>query len=274
MIGPVQPPPEPPSRVSPVNGLLVVLPTFNELGTLASVVSAIFEALPEAHVLIVDDASPDGTGALADSLAASDPRVTVQHRPGKLGLGTAYVAGFKIAAERGFRCVAEMDSDGSHQATELPALLAAVESGAGLAIGTRWMPGGRVENWPAYRRGISRSGTFIARWALKSELRDLTSGFRVFSHDWLAELNLDLLDSQGYAFQVETAWRLEQLGCPIAEVPITFIERTAGRSKMSLRIVWEALSNVLRWGAGVRRDSHHNASRIPPARSVQHPHTE
>lgn len=234
--------------------MLVVLPTFNERESLSRVVAEVLD-LTDAHVLIVDDASPDGTGAVADSLALADPRVTVLHRPAKLGLGTAYLAGFQQALARGFGFAAEMDADGSHRPSDFPELLVAARAGAGLVIGTRWMPGGAIINWPTHRRLISQGGTAFARRALRSELRDLTSGFRVLSREWIEQLGLDRIDSEGYAFQVETAWRLEQLGCPVAEVPITFVERTAGRSKMSPRIVWEAFVNVLRWGREVRRAS-------------------
>ncbi|WP_427870657.1 polyprenol monophosphomannose synthase [Leucobacter luti] len=232
--------------------ILVVLPTYNERATLPRVIADIHAALPEADILVVDDGSPDGTGPLADTLADTRPWLTVHHRAGKLGLGTAYVHGFRIAIAGGYRFVAEMDSDGSHLARELPTLLAAAEGGAGLAIGTRWIPGGSIENWPWIRRAISRTGTAIARIALRSSLRDLTSGFRVLDTDWLRRLDLGGLDSHGYAFQVETAWQLERLGCPVAEVPIRFVERAGGHSKMSLGIVLEALANVIRWGVELR----------------------
>lgn len=231
--------------------VLVLLPTYNERATLPATVAGILSHVPHAHLLIIDDGSPDGTGRIADSLAI-DPRISVHHRAGKLGLGTAYAWGFQTALDHDYRYVVEMDSDGSHLPAELPALIAAAEAGAGLAIGTRWIPGGRIVNWPWYRRWISRTGTSVARIALRSQLRDLTSGFRVLDTRWVARLDLAELDSQGYAFQVETAWALERLGCPIAEVPITFVERTEGRSKMSVGIVWEALRGVLRWGWQLR----------------------
>ncbi|SJN08247.1 Dolichol-phosphate mannosyltransferase in lipid-linked oligosaccharide synthesis cluster [Leucobacter sp. 7(1)] len=231
--------------------VLVLLPTYNERATLPGTVAGLLHHLPAAHLLIIDDGSPDGTGRLADELAA-DPRVNVHHRSGKLGLGTAYSWGFQAAQDRGYRYVVEMDSDGSHLPAELPALLAAAEAGAGLVIGARWVPGGRIVNWPWYRRWISRTGTSVARIALRSSLRDLTSGFRVLDTRWVQRLELGALDSQGYAFQVETAWSLERLGCPITEVPITFVERTEGHSKMSVGIVWEALGGVLRWGWRLR----------------------
>ncbi|TDP95576.1 dolichol-phosphate mannosyltransferase [Leucobacter luti] len=233
------------------SGLLVLLPTYNERSTLPATVSGILHAIPTAHVLIIDDGSPDGTGQIADELA-SDPRVEAHHRSGKQGLGTAYAWGFQEAVDRGYRFAVAMDSDGSHQVSELPALIAAAEAGAGLVIGTRWIPGGTIVNWPWYRRWISRTGTAVARIALRSQLRDLTSGFRVLDTRWISRLDLAALDSEGYAFQVETAWTLERLGCPIAEVPISFIERVEGHSKMSVGIVWEALRGVLRWGWRLR----------------------
>ena len=233
------------------SGALIVMPTFNEARTLAEMVQRVHGALPGAHVLVIDDASPDGTGEVADHLAR-DPRVRVMHRSGKLGLGTAYVAGFRIALEDGYSWVIEMDSDASHQPEELERLLAAAREGAGLVIGTRWMAGGDVQGWPRYRRWISRTGTRVARAALRSRLLDITSGFRLIERSWLARLDLDGVTSQGYGFQVETAWTLERFGCPIAEVPMTFTERAAGRSKMSVGIVFEALGRVLGWGWKLR----------------------
>ena len=236
----------------PSREVLVILPTFNERETLPGVIAGVLGSVPEAHVLVVDDGSPDGTGALADRLAASEPRVGVLHRPGKSGLGTAYIAGFRAGIAAGYRLVVEMDADGSHLAAELPLLLDAARANGGAAIGARWNEGGRIVGWPRYRRWISRTGTRVARIALRSGLHDLTSGFRAIDASWLARLDLDSLDSQGYGFQVETAWELERLGCPIAEVPITFVERAGGHSKMTCGIVFEALWNVLRRGWRLR----------------------
>lgn len=228
--------------------VLVVLPTYDEAATLTEVVARLLLAAPHVDVLVIDDASPDGTGALAEALAAKDPRISVLHRPAKAGLGTAYRTGFEHALAGGYDRVVEMDADGSHLPEQLPELLAAAERGAGLVIGARWVPGGRIEGWPRYRRLISRTGTAVARASLRSRLHDLTSGYRVLDRAWIARLDLDALESEGYGFQVEVAWLLERLGCDIVEVPITFVERTGGRSKMSFRIVAEALGNVLRWG--------------------------
>jgi len=232
--------------------VLVILPTYNERETLPIVVANIRAAVPDAELLIIDDGSPDGTGVLADRIAAASRGIRVHHRRGKLGLGTAYMHGFRDALAHGYRYAVEMDSDGSHRAEDLPRLLDAARDGAGLVIGARWIPDGRIVGWPWYRRWISRTGTAVARVALRSRLRDLTSGFRVIDTRWLKRLDLDALDSQGYGFQVETAWGLERLGCPITEVPITFVERAGGRSKMSFGIVVEALTGVLCWGWRLR----------------------
>lgn len=255
-------------------GVLVILPTYDERRTLPDTVEGVLRLLPAARILIIDDASPDGTGEIAERLASRHPGVSVHHRPGKLGLGTAYVLGFRHAIEHGYRYAVEMDSDGSHRVEDLPLLLAAAEgadegsaegsepaaregsrppqAGAGLVIGARWVPGGEIVGWERYRRWISRGGTAFARIALRSRLHDLTSGFRVLDTRWLSQLDLDGIESEGYGFQVETAWELERLGCPIVEVPITFVERAGGRSKMSYAIVCEALLGVLRWGWRLR----------------------
>lgn len=245
--------------------LLVILPTYDEADTLEEVTARVFSAVPHAELLVVDDASPDGTGALAERLATADPRISVLRRPRKLGLGTAYIAGFERAISGGYRWAVEMDADGSHLPEELPSLLAAAEAGAGLVIGTRWMPGGRIEGWPWYRRLISRLGTGVARVALRSRLRDATSGYRVLETKRLAVIEPSRITAQGYAFQVEVAWAFERLGaldpsCTVAEVPITFVERRAGRSKMTPGIVFEALRLVLRWGWRLRFAPHRLAS--------------
>ena len=228
---------------------LVILPTYNEVDSLGDVVARVLEIAPSARILIVDDGSPDGTGALADELSAADERVSVLHRAGKLGLGTAYIAGFRRAIAERYHRVIEMDADGSHLPEELPRLLAA---DADLVIGSRWIPGGRIVGWPRHRRAISRTGTVVARLALRSRLRDITSGYRVFRVDALRDLDLERITSRGYGFQVELAWTLERTGHRLAEVPITFVERASGRSKMTIGIVWEALIGVLGWGLALR----------------------
>lgn len=235
--------------------LLVVVPTYNELESLAGVVARIRAAVPEEHILIVDDGSPDGTGELADSLA--DDHVSVLHRAGKDGLGRAYLAGFDRAINGGYRYVAEIDADGSHDPAELPAMLAIARDRADLVIGSRWIAGGAVRNWPWLRQAISRAGNAYSRIVLRSRIRDITAGLRVFRTSALQSLRLDAVASQGYCFQVELAWRLERGGALVIEHPITFVEREHGRSKMHLGIVTEALLRVTGWGltAGLLKTS-------------------
>jgi dolichol-phosphate mannosyltransferase len=227
---------------------VVVIPTYCERDSLPPLIARLLAVTPAVDLLIVDDNSPDGTGDLADAIGRNEPRVHVLHRAGKQGLGPAYVAGFRWALDSGYDRIVEMDADGSHQPEQLPALLAALDGGAALAIGSRWVPGGRVVNWPWYRRLISRAGTQYARMLLHSRLHDITSGYRAFPRRSLEAIDLASLSAQGYAFQIELAWRLEQSGAPIREVPITFIEREQGQSKMTLRIVFEALVRVTGWG--------------------------
>jgi dolichol-phosphate mannosyltransferase len=226
--------------------LLVVVPTYNEMQSLAAVVARIRAAVPEADILVVDDNSPDGTGELADSLR--DARLSVLHRPGKQGLGRAYLAGFERAISEGYGYVAEIDADGSHDPAELPSMLALAQSGADLVIGSRWIAGGAVRNWPWMRQLISRAGNGYSRFVLRSQIRDITAGFRVFRTTALRDVHLDAVSSQGYCFQVELAWRLERAGARVVEHPITFVEREQGRSKMHLGIVTEALLRVTGWG--------------------------
>ncbi|TBN58657.1 polyprenol monophosphomannose synthase [Glaciihabitans arcticus] len=231
----------------------MVIPTYNEIDSLGPVVAAVRAAVSDAHVLVVDDNSPDGTGALADRLAAGDEQVHVLHRLAKDGLGRAYVAGFTWALERDFGRIVEMDADGSHQASELPLLLAALDAGADAAIGTRWMPGGSVHDWPLHRRLISRAGTGYARLMLRSRLRDLTSGYRAFTRRALESIDLDRVQGAGYVFQIEMAARLSKRGMRVTEVPITFVERRAGASKMSTAIVLEAMTWVTKAGFSPRK---------------------
>lgn len=227
---------------------LVVIPTYNERDSLRGVVHRILHTSPHVHILVVDDNSPDGTGDIAEALA-TDPRIHVRHRPHKAGLGTAYVAGFTHGLEAGYDILVECDADGSHRPEELPRLLEELRNGADFALGSRWIMGGRIVGWPWYRQGISRVGTLVARAALDSSLRDLTSGYRAIRTGALRHVPFAALSSEGYAFQVELAWTLERFGSVIAEVPITFVERRAGRSKMSFGIVLEALRVLARWGA-------------------------
>lgn len=227
--------------------LLIIIPTYNEAESIRSIIARTRSAIPEADILIVDDASPDRTGDIADALAA-DPAVTVLHRAGKEGLGAAYLAGFAVAIDRGYDFIAEMDADGSHDPADLPAMLALARSGADLVIGSRWVPGGSVHNWPWLRTAISRGGNWYSRIVLGSRIRDITAGFRVFRAPALAALTTNTVSSQGYCFQVELAWRLERSGGRVVEHPIAFVERETGRSKMHAGIVTEALVRVTGWG--------------------------
>jgi dolichol-phosphate mannosyltransferase len=238
--------------VSGGDRVLVVVPTYDEVLNLAGVVERVLDAVPTAHLLVVDDASPDGTGALADRLAAADGRVCVLHRTHKAGLGAAYVAGFRWAQERGYDVVVEMDADGSHAPEQLPRLLAALED-ADLVLGSRWVAGGRILNWPRSRELLSRGGNAYVRLVLGVPLRDATGGFRAYRRTVLDALPLDDVASHGYCFQVDLAWRATQAGYRVVEVPITFVERVRGESKMSRRIVAEALWRVTWWGLRARR---------------------
>jgi dolichol-phosphate mannosyltransferase len=232
-----------------VPDVLVVVPTYNEIESLEALIGRLRQAVADAAVLIVDDASPDGTGQLADRLAADDPQVRVLHRERKDGLGRAYLAGFERAIAEGRDFVVELDADGSHDPAALPAMLQlAQEAKADLVLGSRWVPGGTVVNWPWLRRAISRAGNRYAKTVLRSRIHDLTSGFRVFRVDALRSLQFDDVSSQGYCFQVELAWRLERAGCKVVEHPIEFVERANGRSKMHIGIVFEALLRVTVWG--------------------------
>lgn len=232
---------------------LVIVPTYNEAESLPKLVGRLRQYVPGADVLIVDDGSPDGTGRLADELADDDDAISVLHRPKKAGLGRAYLAGFRRGIGSGYEFLAEIDADGSHDPAELVAMLALARDGADLVLGSRWVPGGAVLNWPWPRRAISRLGNTYARTMLGSKIRDLTSGFRVFRSSALRGVEFDTVASQGYCFQVELAWALERSGLEVIEHPITFVERAAGRSKMHLGIVIEALARVTVWGVTRRR---------------------
>lgn len=228
--------------------VLVIIPTYNEKANIVDVVSRVRSSVPAAHLLVVDDASPDGTGALADELAASDPHISVLHRPGKQGLGAAYADAFDWGLAHGFERLVEMDADGSHLPEQLPALLQAADSGADLVLGSRWVAGGGIENWPWHRRMLSRGGSAYARTVLGMPYRDVTGGFRVFTAAALQRIGRDEVHSQGYGFQVDMLWHAHKAGLRVVEVPITFVERTRGRSKMSTGIVFEAMWRVTLWG--------------------------
>ena len=229
----------------------VIIPTYNEIDNLPTAVAGVRAAVPSADVLIVDDSSPDGTGELADQLAAADQQVHVMHRAGKEGLGAAYLAGFAWGLSAGYDVLVEMDADGSHRAIDLPALLDALEN-ADVVLGSRWVDGGAVVNWPRSREILSRGGNLYTRIALGIPLRDATGGFRAFRAEVLTDLDLESVASQGYCFQVDLAWRAMQRGFRVVEVPITFVERQQGTSKMNRAIVVEALWRVTQWGAAHR----------------------
>lgn len=226
---------------------LVVIPTYNEVENITRLVATLRATHPEVDVLIVDDDSPDGTGRAADDLAARDSAVSVLHRPGKQGLGVAYRAGFEWGLRRGYDRFAEMDADGSHAAVDLRRLLNASYA-ADLVIGSRWVPGGRVVNWPWPRRLISRAGTRYARLMLRLPVQDATAGFRVLSRRALEAIDLAGIASHGYCFQIDVTQRVHVAGLTIVEVPVTFAERTQGASKMTMGIVVEALWRVTAWG--------------------------
>lgn len=226
---------------------LVIIPTFNEAASIRAVIDSLLQLSAGLEVLVVDDNSPDGTAAIVTEI--DSPRVHLLRRKKKSGLGGAYRAGIQWGLERPtFSHIVTMDGDGSHQATDLASMLAQARPGIDVVLGTRWMPGGSIENWPKYRQWLSRLGTSYARWALKLPLRDLTGGFRIYSRGLLAKLCLSAIASEGYCFQIEMARAASAASARMVESPITFIEREMGESKMSRRIVAEALIRVSIWG--------------------------
>lgn len=227
--------------------ILVIIPTYNERENLARIVSRVRQAVPDAHVLVADDNSPDGTGRIADDLAAEDDHIHVLHRAGKEGLGAAYLAGFEWGLDRDYGVLVEMDADGSHQPEQLPAMLDALRN-ADLVLGSRWVPGGTVVNWPKSREVLSRGGNWYTRRVLGIPLRDATGGYRAFRADTLRAIDLDGVNSAGYIFQVDLANRVMGQGMRVVEVPIEFVEREVGTSKMDSTIVREALWRVTVWG--------------------------
>ena len=232
--------------------VLVIVPTYNEADNVLQIAERLHAAVPYAHLLVVDDGSPDGTGRLADGLVARHDWAHVLHRTEKAGLGAAYVAGFAWAAEQGYDVVVEMDADGSHAPEQLPRLLAALED-ADVVLGSRWVPGGEVVNWPTSRKVLSRGGNAYTRLVLGLPLRDATGGYRAYRRSVLDALPLGDVHSQGYCFQVDLAWQAWRAGNRVVEVPITFVERERGESKMSRDIVVEALWRVTVWGLTSRR---------------------
>ena len=237
---------------APLPATLVVIPTYDERAALPGTLERLRRAVPAAHVLVVDDASPDGTGEWAQEVSRTDPAVHVLHRPGKQGLGPAYLAGFAWGLEQGYEQLVEMDADASHRPEQLPSLLEGVRRGADLAIGSRWVPGGAVHDWPAHRRLLSRGANLYVRALMGLGVADATAGFRVFRAELLERLMDGEIASQGYCFQVDMTRRARDLGAVIAEVPIDFDERTEGASKMSSSIVREALVRVTLWGLARR----------------------
>jgi dolichol-phosphate mannosyltransferase len=238
--------PNPPAGPA-ANRIVIVMPTYNERQNLESIAGRVRVALPTADLLVVDDNSPDGTGDLADKLAEADPHVQVMHRTDKAGLGKAYIAGFGWALERGYDVIVEMDADGSHQPEHLPGLVAAL-NGADLSIGSRWVPGGKVVNWPKTREALSRSANIYTRIMLGLGVRDATAGFRAYRAVTLRTISLDQVESTGYCFQIDLTLRVADAGLRIVEVPITFVEREHGASKMSNKIIMEAFWRVAQWG--------------------------
>jgi glycosyltransferase involved in cell wall biosynthesis len=231
---------------------LIAVPTYQEAGNVAGVIRRIRNVVPEADILVIDDASPDGTAGIAEAVGRELGHVSVLRRPGKSGLGSAYRDGFAWALERDYEIVVEMDADLSHDPASLPDLLQAVARGADLALGSRYVPGGGIPRWSWHRRALSRWGNRYASWALGLEIADATSGFRAFRAETLRNIDLRAVRADGYGFQIEMAFLVVRAGGKVVEVPIEFADRTQGQSKMSSRIVIEALALVTWWGARER----------------------
>lgn len=227
--------------------VVIVMPTYNERQNLEIIVGRIRDAVPDADLLVVDDNSPDGTGDLADKLAERDPQVQVMHRTEKAGLGRAYVAGFTWALDGGYDLIVEMDADGSHRPEDLPRLLA-TSSAANAVIGSRYVPGGTVVNWPLSRQVLSHGANLYTRIMLGVRVKDATGGFRVYRAETLRRIDLSGIQSAGYCFQVDMTLRVLQAGMHIAEVPITFVERERGASKMSRTVILESFTRIAGWG--------------------------
>ncbi|MGW0158925.1 polyprenol monophosphomannose synthase [Mycobacterium sp. NPDC003323] len=240
---------------SPSTRTLVIIPTYNERDNLPLIVGRVHAALPQVHILIVDDGSPDGTGQLADELALADPdRVHVMHRMSKDGLGAAYLAGFAWGLGREYAVLVEMDADGSHAPEELGRLLAAVDGGADVVIGSRYVPGGAIRNWPRRRYALSKTANTYARVLLGVGINDITAGYRAYRREVLEKIDLAAVDSKGYCFQIDLTWRAINAGFTVVEVPITFSERELGVSKMSGSNIREAMLKVAEWGLRGRID--------------------
>lgn len=239
--------------MSGLGRVVMVIPTYNEADNLAWIVGRLRAAEPDVDVLVVDDGSPDGTGAIADDLAAADPQVRVVHRTEKAGLGAAYLHGFRVALDAGYDVIGEMDADGSHQPEQLRRLLDALGH-ADLVIGSRWVPGGSVVNWPRSREALSRGGNLYVRLLLGLRVRDATAGFRLFRRATLEAIDLTTVQSTGYVFQTDLAFRTVRAGMRVVEVPIEFVERVRGDSKMSRDVATESLRRITVWGLRERRE--------------------
>lgn len=235
------------TKREPITRVIVLIPTYNERENLPLIVGRLRSAVPHVDVLVLDDGSPDGTGDVADGLAAADGQVHVLHRPSKQGLGRAYLAGFEWASERGYDVMVEMDADGSHQPEQLPSLLTALEH-ADVTIGARWVRGGVVENWPLRRKVLSVGANVYTKVLLGMRVNDATAGYRAYRATALQAMGLQGVESQGYCFQIDLTMRAVRAGLTVVEVPITFVEREIGVSKMGQDIVREALTNVTLWG--------------------------
>lgn len=245
---------------------LVVLPTYNEAENITRMLERVREVLPDAGILVVDDGSPDGTQELVEKAGARDDRISLLRRPGKMGLGSAYRTGFRWGLERGYEAFVEMDSDFSHDPEALPSLLRPLEQGHEVSIGSRYVPGGSIPNWSWHRHLLSWSGNRYADIVLSLRVKDSTAGFRAYAGTVLSRLDLDLIKAEGYGFQIEMTYRAKQAGASVVEVPIAFVDRVAGESKMSSRIVVEALGLVTWWGLhrlwpGSRRNRSRGRSR-------------
>ncbi|AEG81608.1 MULTISPECIES: polyprenol monophosphomannose synthase [Corynebacterium] len=238
----------------PSDKTLVIIPTYNELENLPLITGRVREAAPDVDILIVDDNSPDGTGKAADALAEKDSHIKVFHREGKGGLCGAYVAGFRWGLERDYTVLCEMDADGSHAPEQLHLLLDQVDAGADLVIGSRYVPGGKVVNWPKNRWVLSKGGNIYISVALGAGLSDMTAGYRAFKREVLEAIDLDELSNAGYIFQVDMAWRVVQAGFDVREVPITFTEREIGESKLDGSFVKDSLLEVTKWGLNHRKE--------------------
>jgi len=233
-----------------VPGTAIVIPTYNERDGLADIVHAVRAAVPDASILIVDDNSPDGTGQLADELAAADPQVRVRHRAGKEGLGRAYVDAFLALLDEGWERIVQMDADFSHDPHDVPRLLRALDDGADVAVGSRYVSGGTTVNWGVRRKLISRGGSLYARWVLGVGVRDLTAGFKAWRSELLRRIPLREVGAQGYGFQIEMTYRALRAGARLVEIPIRFVDRRVGQSKMSETIFIEAITIVWRLRLG------------------------